>query len=87
MEHNRTGDKEMKRPSHIYDLLAKISDGTILNEKEFNELELYVSDLERLNPYSESTTPEQLKPQSPRLPPSLLLIALILLYRAIHLIY
>lgn len=46
MEHERTGEIKMKRPTCIYELLGKISDGTFLNEKEFRILETYISDLE-----------------------------------------
>lgn len=46
MDDNRTGEKEMIRPSRIYDLLSKISDGTFLNDKEFKEIESYIRELE-----------------------------------------
>lgn len=36
----------MKRPSHIFEILGKISDGTFLNTKEYTELENYIDDLE-----------------------------------------
>jgi hypothetical protein len=36
----------MNRPTRIYELLGKISDGTFLNEKEFSELESYIRGLE-----------------------------------------
>jgi hypothetical protein len=50
MEHERIGETEMKRPTFIYELLGKISDGTFLNEKQFRELEAYIGDLERYAP-------------------------------------
>jgi hypothetical protein len=40
----------MKRPARIYELLGKVSDGTFLNEKEFRELETYISDIEEKVP-------------------------------------
>jgi hypothetical protein len=36
----------MIRPTRIYELLGKVSDGTFLNEKEFHELETYIRELE-----------------------------------------
>lgn len=53
------------RPYRIYELLGKISDGTFLNEKEFRELQKYITDLETfcVRFSSESTTPTQSKPR------------------------
>jgi len=36
----------VKRPARIYELLAKISDGTILSEKEYKELDTYIHEME-----------------------------------------
>lgn len=47
MDDKRIGEKEMKRPTFIYELLGKISDGTFLNEEQFHKLEHYISDLEQ----------------------------------------
>ncbi len=35
------------RPEHIYVILGKLSDGTILNESECNQLQNYISELEK----------------------------------------
>jgi hypothetical protein len=46
MVYERTGETEMIRPTRIFELLGKVSDGTFLNKSEFNELETYIRDLE-----------------------------------------